>query len=381
MRLFRFELGKLFRLPMLWGFLALSLALNGLFLMTGIHGRPWYTYVASVLPVTFQRTDDPAFAAGLDTLPAEEFREVLRAQAAQPRNVFDGMDAAAVGQAQAGLLGVTGKWADIFARKYEAYQPVADEIAASGDAYDVYAAEATHDYQVFLIGVILHAALTESLLLAVLLTLYAFGCEEQNHTDLLVFSTRAGRALNRYKLAAALCASLLCCLMLYIFTIIPFALLYRLRDFLSMHVSSSFNYILVGVARFPFMVWKPFRLAGYLGASLALGLALVAVFVLGAAVCGLLLRNTYLAFLLWFTVSVGSLALPMLCADAKIWGGYFLGLCLPVPVWLGQQEWFTVQGISTFLPWQETVCTFANLAVFAVLVLLAARRFRRKDLC
>ena len=29
MRLFRFELGKLLRLPMLWCFLALSLALNG----------------------------------------------------------------------------------------------------------------------------------------------------------------------------------------------------------------------------------------------------------------------------------------------------------------------------------------------------------------
>lgn len=380
MRLFRFELGKLLRLPMVWGFLALSLALNGLFLATGAEQRPFSGYVASVLPVTYQRTDDPAFAAGLDTLPAGEFRELLREQTAVPRNAFDGMDAAAVGQAQAGLLGVTGVWADLFARKYEAYQPAADEIAASGDAYDVYAAETTHDYQVFLIGVILHTVLTEALLLAVLLTLYAFGCEVQNRTDLLVFSTRAGRGLNRYKLAAALCASLLCCLLLYFLTLIPFALFYSLRDFLGMHVASSFNYVQVGVARFPFMVWKSFRLGGYLGASLALGLALVAVFVLGAAVCGLLLRNTYLAFLLWFTLSVGSLALPVLCADAKLWGGYFLGLCLPVPVWLGQQEWFTVQGINAFLPWQETVCTAANLAASAVLVWLAARRFRRKDL-
>ena len=135
MRLFRFELAKLLRLPMLWGFLLLSLALNGLFTMTGIHEKPWLDYVASSLPVTFQRTDDPAFLAGLDTLPAEEFRETLREQASVPVNALDGYDTAALAHADAGLIGLSGSWADIFAHKYEKLQPIVDEIADGGAVF------------------------------------------------------------------------------------------------------------------------------------------------------------------------------------------------------------------------------------------------------
>ncbi len=381
MRLFRFELAKLLRQPMLWGFLLLSLALNGLFTLSGIHEKPWLDYVASCLPVTFQRTDDPAFLAGLDTLPAGEFRDALRGQAAAPVNILDGYDTAALAHAEAGLIGLSGSWADIFAQKYEKLQPIVDKMAASGAAYDIYAASGTHDFQVHLTGIVYHAALTEALLLAVLLTLYAFGYEVQNRTDLLVFSTRSGRGVNRAKLAAALTASLLCYLLLCVLTLIPFALVYPLRDFLSMNVSSSFHYVAVTpVLSKPFLTWRPFTLAGYLGASLLLGAALTAVFVLFAAVCGLLLRNTYFAFLAWFVLSVSMMALPVLCADVRLFSGYFLGMCLPVQVWFYQQSWFTDMGTVSFLPWHETVCTLAALAGFAALALLAARHFRRKDL-
>ena len=147
-----------------------------------------------------------------------------------------------------------------------------------------------------------------------------------------------------------------------------------------MNVSSSFNYILVGTVRVPFLTWRSFTLAGYLGATFVLGAVLVCVFVLCAAVCGLVMRNTYTAFLQWFVASVGSLALPVFCGDAGLWGGYFLGLGLPVPVWLVQREWFTVLGGASVLPWHETVCTLGDLAVFAVLAFLAERRFRRKDM-
>lgn len=381
MRLFRFELSKLLHLPMLWGFLLLSLALNGLLIMTGIHELPWLDYVASSLPVTFQRTDDPAFAAGLDMLPAGEYREALREQTAQPVNALDGFDTASLGLDEAWLIGVTGRWADIFAQKYEKLQPIVDEMADSGAAYDVYAASGTRRFQNLLTGVVYHAALTESLLLAVLLTLYAFGCETQNRTDLLIFSTRAGRGVNRAKLAAALAGSLLSYLLLCVLTLVPFALLYPLRDFLSMNVSSSFNYVVVTpVLTKPFLTWAPFTLAGYLGATLLLGAALTVVFSLYGAVCGLLLRNTYHAFLTWFVTAVAMVALPVFCADARLFGGYFLGMCLPVPVWLHQQYWFTEMGTVSFLPWHETICTAAGLAGFAVLVLLAVRYFQRKDL-
>ena len=74
------------------------------------------------------------------------------------------------------------------------------------------------------------------------------------------------------------------------------------------------------------------------------------------------------------------MALPVLCADVRLFSGYFLGMCLPVQVWFYQQSWFTDMGTVSFLPWHETVCTLAALAGFAALALLAARHFRRKDL-
>lgn len=380
MLLLRFELKKLARLPMLWVFLALSLALNGILIASAYSSAPWLAFVADAVQATGPRTDAPAFAEGLAALPESALRDALAAQTAAPWNALEGYDAAALGAVHAQMLGLTGPLTEVFAAKYEKLQPVTDAIAASGAPYDLYAGEATHDLQAHLTGVVYHAVLTEGILLAVLLTLFSLGYEVQNRTDLLVYATKAGRHITGAKLGASLLAGLACYAALLLLTLVPFALLFHLKAFLSMNVSSSFNYVQMGLIAKPFLTWRSFTLGQYLAATAALGALLIVVFALFAAVCGLLCRNTYFAFLLWFVCAAGMLALAMFCADKALWHGYFTGMFLPVPLWYEQQLWFTELGGNALIPWQETVGVLANALLFAALTLLAARRFHRKDL-
>lgn len=380
MRLLRFELVKLARLPMLWIFLAGSLLLNGFLTATDYAITPWFSYLSEALTVTGQRTYSPAFAEGLLTLPESESRDWLAEQTEAPQNALEGYDAAELGAFHAKMLGLSGAFEDLFLRKYDQLQPVIDEIAASGAPYDLYAGAATHDFQIHLTGIVLHAALTESILLAALLTLFSLGYESQNRTELLVYSTKSGRRIVCAKLAASLLAGLACYAVLFILTLIPFAILYHLGDFLNMNVSSSFNYLNAWMISKPFLTWRSFTLGQYLAATAALGALLTCIFSLFAAVCALLCRNVYTAFLAWFITAAGMLAAASFFAEQGLWGGYFAVMFLPVPVWFEQQLWFTELGGNALMPWQETAGTVASLALFAVLTLLAARRFGRKDL-
>ncbi len=129
----------------------------------------------------------------------------------------------------------------------------------------------------------------------------------------------------------------------------------------------------------PFITWADLTVAQYLCAVILLGGVVAVLFVLLAAICGMLVRNAYLGPLIWGTICFGLYTAPAICSSLGLWMVYFLLCCSPVGLWTGMEVWFTESGIRSLIPWQESIAAVAGLILLGTGVGLALRRWNRKD--
>ena len=376
-----YEWRKLFRLPALWAFLALCLAFNWFLIAAESCSRDLFNQISAVTAALGQRVDGD-FQAGLARQSPGEVREALTEVAAGMENIYETWDLSGLSgfyQETVEKSPLAVKW---MAWKYRLLEPRVEHLARTGAAMDLYAGplnNLTHDSFQFLFASLMRAILLESGLLGMLAVLYLPGHEDACRTAQQIYASRTGRRLCRTKVLAGLAAALALYGLLALLTLAPYFLLWDYGGVWSASVSSQFNYLVDLLYSRPFFTWADFTVAQYLTAALALGGALTAVFCLLAAVCGLLVRNTYLAALALMLLCLAPLTALCLCSALKWWTAYFALCFQPVSLWLCAGGWFTELGLSAVLPWQETITTALDLALLGTGAALALRRFSGKD--
>lgn len=346
MTLLQYEWRKLARAPMLWIGLALCLGFNCL----------WMT------------------SAG----PQREIFDQSMQSDHTPENVFEGYDIGELTEFYCYWLGDSpaGKW---MARKYEKLQPRAEHLAESGAALDFYAGPITESLHELLFGSLFRLILGEAAVLGMLAMLYLLGYEDIQRTTAAVCASRTGRRLYRAKVLAGLAAAGGGYVLLAAGTLGVYFSLWDYSDIWSSSISSGFNRLTDMLYSRPVLTWADFTVGRYLAAELALGLVLIAVFALLAAVCGTLVRHTYLAALTLIVLCLGGLVAPSICGEAGFWTLYALFMFGPVLVLLNPGGWFTELGLNGFVPWQETVTAALWLGLLGVGLWLALGRSARKD--
>ena len=137
-------------------------------------------------------------------------------------------------------------------------------------------------------------------------------------------------------------------------------------------MSSQFNYITAFGMRLPFLTWTSFSVAGYLWATLALGLAVVIIFHGLGFAAGLIANSAYRGFLLLLVPAALNFEIMMLAGDNSLWLLYQLIQWSPVTLWWFQPLWFTELGTVTALPWQECMeavfCMAAGAGILLSLI-------------
>ncbi len=382
MNLVVYEWRKLFRLPALWGFLALCLAFNWLLIGSESYGRELFNEVGAVTEVLGQRVDGD-FLAGLAARPSGDLRDALAETAAGMENLYEDYEVSGLSQFYQDTVEKSPLAVRWMAWKYRQLEVRIEHLARTGAAMDFYAGplnNLTHDSFQFLFGTLMRAMVLESAVLGMLAALYLLGYEDIYRTAQQVYASRAGRRLCRTKVLAGVTAALALYAVLAMLTLLPYFLLWDYGGVWGASVSSQFNYLTDMLLRRPFLTWADFTVAGYLAAALALGAALTAVFALLAAVCGLLLRNTYVAALALAALGFGGVGLASMLAQAGLWTAYFLALVHPSCVWLCINGWFTELGLSAAIPWQETAAVGLDLLALSLGTSLALGYFRRKDI-
>lgn len=379
MRLAVWEWRKLFRLPALWVFVGLCLALNGLLLSSpAALDRAFFNDTSADAALLGQRVDEE-FLAGLDALPDTENRALLRPYVTGLENTLEGYDAGELTAFYQDLMKGDTLAQSWMAWKYDLLQARVDHLARTGAALDLYAGPITQDSHQYLYNTLFRAIVAEGILLGLLCALYLVGYEGMAGTRSLTCASRTGRELWRSKTLAALAAALGLYALLALLTLGPYLFLWDYGGIWSASVSSQFNYLVDMLYPRPFLTWADFTVGGYFAAMVAAGGALVAVFTLMGAVAGLMTGHTYGAAIIAAAFCALLIGLSSALANLGLWWVYLLTTFSPAYLWLTINGWFTELGQGGLIPWQETVGLVLNLLVWGGFTLLALRRFGRKD--
>ena len=374
-----YEWRRLFRLPALWAFLALSLLFNALLICTlSEWDRAFFNETSADAALLGQRVDG-AFCDGLSALPETENRTALLQSVTGMEDIFETYDTGVLKDFYTDAVKASPTAVSWMARKYDALSARVEHLAGTDAGMDLYAGPVTQGSHQFLFGTLMRSILGEASIAAMLGTLYLLGYEGMHRTESLACASRTGRRLRQTKVLAALAAAPA----LLALVAVPALGLYFVRfdygGIWDASVSSQFNYLSDMMLIRPFLPWGDFTAAEYLAAALALGAALTAAFSLLAALCGTWIRSPYLAALVLGLLCFGGLGLTSVLGNLKLWVGYVIS-CFQLPlVWIGCSAWFTELGLNAVLPWQETIATAGNLLLLSAGTALALRRFRRKD--
>ena len=348
MRLAVWEWRKLFRLPALWVFVGLCLALNGLLLSsTSAMDRSFFNDTSADAAALGQRVDEE-FLTGLEALPDTENRTILRQYVTGLENTLEGYDTQELTNFYQSLMAGDSLAQSWMAWKYDLLQERVDHLAQTGAALDLYAGPITHDSHQYLYNTLFRVLLTESVLLGLLCALYLVGYEGLSGTQSLTCASRTGRGLWRSKTLAALAAALGLYALLALLTLGPYLLLWAYGGIWDSSVSSQFNYFVDMLYSRPFLTWTDFTVGGYFAAMIAAGGGLVAIFTLMGAVAGLLIRHTYGAAIAAAAFCALLLGLSSALANLGMWSAYLLTTFSPVacglpstaglPSW-GRADW------------------------------------------
>lgn len=350
-----YEVKKAFCIPALWGFFTLSFLFNVLLILGQGYERDFFDQVRTAAAETGFRVDeeDNVFAGYHTENLAAFYADIVKESP------------------------VAVRWVE---RKYALLQPRVEHLAESGAALDFYVGDATYESHQFLFGSLVRAVLAETGICAMLVVLYLMGYEQMNGTAGQVCASRTGRKLWWNKLSAAVLSAVALYVLLAVITLLVYFGMWDYSGVWQDSVSSRFNYLTDMLYTRPFLTWHDFAVGEYLVAVLLLGTVLVVVFGLMAAVCAMMFRNIYGAALALAIVLFGGTGLGSLFSQCKAWGLYFITTMQPAFVWLSVNVWFTESGISTFLPWQETISVAINLMVCSILVMMPLRCFIRKDI-
>lgn len=382
MRILKYEIKKLISLPMLWIFLVFCLGLNGFIVISGTYGTDiadYLHYINKTVSETGAKMGEE-FNQKLSKMPKEKWKDELVCVTGNAKSSFKSEDAAKVGEVLISQYGLSGFLADKMKEKYVKLEGAVENLKKQEVDLSVYAADITYDMHQLLFSSLFRAMTTESGLFAVLLMLYILGFERQNHTEQVVYSTYRGRKIQKEKIGAGLLVSIMYFVILTGVSLFCFFFYYDFSGIWDCSVSSQFNYIQSSGYIKPFWTWIPFTVRSYLIVMLVLALVLTLVFSLLGAWIGLICRNTYMGFIIFLAIALGMVALPFICADVGVWGGYFLTEFLPVSLWLCSPQWLTDLGGIALIPWHETIGMIGNIIVLTLIVWCVLHKFQRKEL-
>ena len=374
MDIFKQEFKKLRASPILIVFLALCFGFN-LIIMSGYNSYPDYVAEAS-------RTAGYKLGAEFDEKVAElepsEFRDWLAESTTGKTDIFDDYETTYIADAYIKQLGLTGYAADATRTKYEQLQKSVDTKAETDESLTLYFADATEDMHRNLHGNTMKYLLLECALLAALIMLLSVGYEHHNRTSHVVYATKTGRNIMRYKMFASLTAGLAAFVVLNAPTLAFYFLVNDYGGILDSSVSSVFHYFMdyiVGGQR-PFVTWQSFTVLTYLLASLGICALLTLCFGLLAFAVGLWVKNSYIGFFVFIIINAGCVVLALVILGLL---QNFLMLS-PVWLWLKQGYWFSDGGPDILWKNFETFGALASLLILAVLCAVSAVTFRKRNI-
>jgi len=318
-------------------------------------------------------------AFNLLTLPANRGIE-LDTTTPFPENVFENYNTSDVAEAYISFFGLTSRVADRMRAKYTDLQTTVDNKAQSGDSFSPYFGEMTYSmhHGLFYSLGIMGRLLFQGILFAVLLQLLSVGYERANNTEHSVYSSKIGRRILRYKVAAGLVASALIYALLTAITLSVYFSIFDYGEVWNSSISSGYNYIIDNIIVRPFATWRQFTVASHLLTTIGVSIILITCFSLMGATVGTLSKNGYTGFLMTLLINGFFFVFPTFLSRNTY--TRFVLYHTPIRLWWNIDLWFTDGGFITL--WRNFELWGAGLSLLLLITIsvLGVIRFNRKDI-
>jgi len=355
MRLLTLELRKFLRLPAVWGFLLVCLAVNTIAVFATSHK---------------QEID---ILNAMQEIPVEEY------------NPFEELRGGEIIKEQllAERKNIPAPALKLLLWKYDLLGP---EILAKAERRDgdaPYFGEWTQSIHFSIFHTLGRLFAMESGLFCILIMLFALGYEGMSGSDLVGFSSKAGRGIARQKIAAAL---LLGVAFFAIIHAVGYGLTFAVNDFTkvwSQNISAREHWLpqTTFLGTLPFITWRSMEIGQYFWGCVGVSFLNCLVLSLFAMPFGLLARNVYGAF----CTLAGSIFLHIMfflfwrthTATPFVW---YLSFMPPVTQFILNQTWFSCGGGSMLLPHFEWFYPLICAALLCPALLVCAKKFKRKEL-
>lgn len=386
--LIKWEIKKLWMLPMIPVFLVLCLVFNFLMIVENRYGHPGAPYVEYVSGISEQTGSRMGFAFDLRAalLPENEYKQALLSQTGGAADIFETYDVSQLYEVYTGKFNMQGYVAEALEKKYSKLEKRVTELAERDASMDLAAAGMTKYLLDSLFERLCKAGITEGMILAVMIALYVCGREQTERTQSVVYATRRGRLIQREKAAAGLISAIALYGILMGVSIALFAAVWRLGPIWNADMSSQFYYVSDLGIKLPFVSWADFSIAGYLAAVTGLGLAVAVIFYVLSYIAGLASSSgsssyaAYKGFLSVLVFIAFNFAVIIAAGNSGWWLMYEGLLWTPVGFWWSSPVWFSELGASTLVSWQECRVAAVCMTVCALLLFASFRRFYKKEI-
>lgn len=385
MNIYRFELKKLYSSVTLWVLIILFLVFN-IFLVISNSGDKYVDFIGEISHETGYVLNED-FYNKLSQVQANDieadYLEQLQLDTYQVEDVFDEYNINEVGERYIEATGAPERFAKIMRNKYSDLQNVVNKKGESNEAMTLYFAGATYYMHQLLFKDLMGWLIVEGVLISALLILLSLGYENNNRTEGIVYSTKTGRNILRSKFAASISAALGGYLLLFTVT---FLIYFSMNDYSGIwgsSVSSIFNYrndIIAGVR--PFVTWHSYSVFTYFLATIAMSIGLICSFILVAFIIGTIIQNSYISFFVFLIINALMIAIPLMIPNTTLFSYYikYYSMLSPVWLWLKHSLWFTDGDTDTLWKYFETMGLCVSILALTAFSILAAARFKRRDI-
>ena len=385
MNIYRLELKKLYSSVTLWVLIILFLVFN-IFLVISNSGDKYVDFIGEISHETGYVLNED-FYNKLSQVQANDieadYLEQLQLDTYQVEDVFDEYNINEVGERYIEATGAPERFAKIMRNKYSDLQNVVNKKGESNEAMTLYFAGATYYMHQLLFKDLMGWLIVEGVLISALLILLSLGYENNNRTEGIVYSTKTGRNILRSKFAASISAALGGYLLLFTVT---FLIYFSMNDYSGIwgsSVSSIFNYrndIIAGVR--PFVTWHSYSVFTYFLATMAMSIGLICSFTLMAFIIGTMIQNSYISFFVFLIINALMIAIPLMIPNTTLFSYYikYYSMLSPVWLWLKHSLWFTDGDTDTLWKYFETMGLCVSILALTAFSILAAARFKRRDI-
>ena len=380
MAVFKYEVKKLFSSISIWGLLLFFLIFN-LFLVWGTQWNVYPEFVSEVAETTGVVLGDD-FSERIDELsvsPEErEMLDFLKEDTIEAVDHFDDYDITYVGEAYLNAIETNDYVEKKMRTKYAAMQDVVHQKGKEDEALSLAHASATAHMHKTLFDTIIGWLIIEGMILSILIALFSAGFEKTNETEGIVFTTQTGRNVQINKLAASLVVGLGSYLLLTFVTLLAYFIVHDYSTLWQSYVSNIFNYrndIIAGYR--PFVTWQSHTILSYLLSKIGITLGLLVSLILSTFIVEMVIRNSYISFLIILIINAIFIVLPMVLSNSTLG---FYAILSPVWLWLKHSVWFTDGDVDIMWKNFEIIGTSHSIVILILVISFVFYRFRRRDL-